>query len=309
MIGKLKRVKLRDVWRHEAKDFTAWLEDNIEVLSESVDFNLSSVEREKSAGDFNVDLVGEDDSGSIVIIENQLDKSNHDHLGKVITYLSNLDAKAAIWIVSEPRPEHVRAITWLNEASSASFYLFKVEAVKIGDSDPAPLLTKIVGPSEAGKIIGDTKKDLSDRNLRRRNYWSRLLDLAKTRSKLHANISPSTGNYVGTGAGISGLGLTYVSTYKDSSVELYIDRGQDADEENLKIFDSLQKHQQEIEKAFGSELSWQRLEQRRACRIRYTIPGGYEDEEDKWSAIHTSLVDAMIRLEKSLRPHLKQLKL
>ena len=85
MVGKIKRVSLREVWKHEAKDFTTWLEENIDVLNEVIDLELTSAEREKSVGTFNVDLVAEDNSGKPVIIENQLEKSNHDHLGKVIT--------------------------------------------------------------------------------------------------------------------------------------------------------------------------------------------------------------------------------
>ena len=147
-IGSLQRVALREVWPHEALDFTPWLEENIDVLNNAIDLSLSIVEREQAAGDFSVDLVAEDESGNPIIIENQLERSNHDHLGKLITYLTAIGAKAAIWIVADPRPEHIGAISWLNESSSAAFYLIKVEAVRIGDSPPAPLLTLIVGSSE-----------------------------------------------------------------------------------------------------------------------------------------------------------------
>ena len=122
MIGSLQRVDLREVWPHEAQDFTPWLEENIDVLNNAIDLSLSIIEREQAAGDFSVDLVAEDESGNSVIIENQLERSNHDHLGKLITYLTAIDAKAAIWIVKEARPEHISAISWLNESSSASFY-------------------------------------------------------------------------------------------------------------------------------------------------------------------------------------------
>ena len=116
MIGKIERVKLREVWKHEAYDFTRWLEENIDVLNDVLDISIVNVEREKKAGTFSVDLVGEDDSGNVVVIENQLEKSDHDHLGKLITYLVAMDAKVAIWIVSNPRPEHINAISWLNES-------------------------------------------------------------------------------------------------------------------------------------------------------------------------------------------------
>ena len=120
MIGKLQRVPLREVWPHEALDFTKWLENNIDVLNDAIDRSLSSPESEQSAGDFSVDLVAKDESGNLVIIENQLEKSDHDHLGKLITYLTAIGAKTAIWIVADPRPEHVGAISWLNESSAAS---------------------------------------------------------------------------------------------------------------------------------------------------------------------------------------------
>lgn len=103
------------------------------MVNEALGLSLVGVERERSAGDFSVDLVAEDESsGNPVVIENQLEKSDHDHLGKLLTYLVAMGADTAIWIVSEPRPEHVSTISWLNESSSASFYLLKVEAVKIG---------------------------------------------------------------------------------------------------------------------------------------------------------------------------------
>ncbi|MCR5765664.1 MAG: hypothetical protein K6G09_06785, partial [Treponema sp.] len=154
MIGKIEKVPLRDIWKHEANDFTKWLQNNIDVLSEVINLPLTNVEREQTTGNFYVDLTAEDNSGKTVIIENQLEKSNHDHLGKTITYLSSMDAATAIWIVSEPRPEHVSAINWLNESTAANFYLLKIEGVKIGNSDPAPLLTLIVGPSEETENVG-----------------------------------------------------------------------------------------------------------------------------------------------------------
>ncbi len=96
-------MPLREVWKREAHNFTQWLEENIDVVNEVIDLDLANVEREKSAGAFSVDLVAEDASGNAVVIENQLGRSDHDHLGKLITYLTAFDAKAALWIVAEPR--------------------------------------------------------------------------------------------------------------------------------------------------------------------------------------------------------------
>jgi hypothetical protein len=256
MIGKIERMPLREVWKHEALNFTTWLQDNIDVLNEALDIELASVEREQSAGAFSVDLVAEDADGDPVIIENQLERSDHDHLGKLITYLTAMDAKTAIWIVSEPRPEHVAAVSWLNESSSASFYLFKVEAIKIGDSDPAPLLTKFVGPSEEAKDIGKKKRELSEQGRARYRFWTQLLDLAKTRTKLHSSISPTEGNWVGASVGVGGIVLIYSTTKGGTGLELEISRGKDRADENARIFNELKSHQAEIESDFGHPLEW-----------------------------------------------------
>ena len=165
MIGKIETVELRDVWPHEANDLTPWLRDNIDLISDTISLNISNPEIEQSASSFKVDIVGEDDSGNRVIIENQLEKSNHSHLGQLITYLVAIGAKTAIWIVGEARPEHIESIIWLNQSFSEDFYLLKLKTVKIGDSLPAPLFDLIVGPTEEGKEVGKTKKEWSDRHI------------------------------------------------------------------------------------------------------------------------------------------------
>jgi hypothetical protein len=132
------------------------------------------------------------------VIENQLERSNHDHLGKLITYTAFNDARVAVWIVSDPRPEHVRAISWLNEAAPAQFYLLKIEGIRIGNSPPAPLLTLIVGPSEESREAGEAKKDRAERYQIRRRFWTELLDRAKERTRLHTGVSPGEYSYLGT---------------------------------------------------------------------------------------------------------------
>jgi hypothetical protein len=309
MIGKIERVPLRDIWKHEAYDFTTWLQDNIDILNDALGLSLSNPEREQSAGSFNVDLVAEDEAGNPVIIENQLEKSDHNHLGKLITYLTAIGAKTAIWIVADPRPEHVGAISWLNESLSANFYLLKVEGIRIGDSEPAPLLTLIVGPSEESREVGEKKKEMAERYSLRYEFWTGLLEKAKEKTKLHAQISPGQYGWVGTGAGKRGLGYNYGVTKHEGQVELYIDRGRDSEDENKKIFDQLLSRKDEVEEVFGEPLKWERLEGKRACRLSKKIEiGGYRDE-DKWPEVHEAMIDAMCRLEKSLKPYISKLKI
>ena len=307
MIGSLQRVDLRKVWPHEARDFTPWLEENIDVLNNAIDLSLSDVVREQAAGDFSVDLVAEDESGGRVIIENQLNRSNHDHLGKLIAYLIVNGAKAAIWIVADPRPEHIRTISGLNESSLGSFYLLKLEAVQIENSPPAPLLTLIVGPSEEIRKAGETKKELKERDLLRLQFWTQLLERAKEETLLHANTSPNELRHIRATAGKRGLIFGYVIQQHTSGIELYIDRGRDADSETEELFDTLKESKEDIEDVFGEPLEWQRLEGQRSCRIGKQLSlGGYRDEE-KWQEIQDAMIDAMIRLEKAFRPHIERL--
>lgn len=309
-VGRLERVSLREVWKHEAQDFTQWLQNNIEVLNEQLGFDLIGANRERSAGDFSVDLVAEDGNGGTVIIENQLEKSNHDHLGKLLTYLAALGAKTAIWIVSDPRPEHVAAIAWLNESNSAEFYMVKVEAVRIADSPAAALFTQIVGPSFETKEVGETKKEIAERFFIRKRWWTTLIERSAKVNKVHAHITPSEHGWISASAGVRGLSFNYVVMQDECRVELYIDRGKDSVAENKQIFEQLHANKNSIEQSFGTSLTWERLDGRRACRIQYTRhEGGYRSLEDQWPHIQDQTIRDMDKLIKALQPYLKQLNL
>jgi hypothetical protein len=308
MVGKLERVPLSDVWKHEAHDFTVWLEQNPDVLSDAIGITINDIEREKSAGDFIVDLLGVDISGNMVIIENQLKKSDHDHLGKLLTYLAAVEAKTAIWITSNPRPEHVKAIAWLNDSSSASFYMLKVEAVKIGNSDPAPMLTLIVGPSEESPLIKGTVQELAGKNLLCRQFWAALIARLKEKKvQLHSNLSPGREGWIATSAGLSGLSYNYVIHKGDARVELYIDK-YDTDEQNARLLDTLMVNKDKIEADFGETLEWQKLPGRRACRVVKVLENGGLTDEEHWESIIDNMIDAMSRFEKALKPYIEKLK-
>ena len=307
-IGKIERVPLRSVWRHEAYELTTWLQTNLDVLNSVTDLNLSVAEREFSAGAYFVDLVAEDDALGTVIIENQLERSDHDHLGKLITYLAMLEAEVAVWIVADPRPEHVRAVSWLNESTDARFYLLKVEAVRIGDSLTAPLLTAIVNPSEEARAAGNTRRELSGRHLERYAFWTKFLDFSSSRTTLNTGLRPRADSALGIGAGMVGLTFYYVVNQTTSRVELYIDRGSGAEDENGRIFDQLHSRKPAIEEAFGEPLEWQPLEHARACRIAKQIDlGGYRTEA-RFDELFEALLDHMTRLAAALRPQIDLLR-
>jgi hypothetical protein len=307
LIGKLERVAIKSVWPHEEYDFCRWLQENINVLNQAVNLNLVGAERNRAAGSFKNDLVAEDNDGSKIIIENQYGKSDHDHLGKLITYLSMSGASGAIWIVETPNPEHVTAISWLNENSSGSFYLVKVEALRIGNSEPAPLLTLIVGPSDDKGDVAATNREFAVRHDSRKKWWQQLV--AHPSAKSHAHISPGTNPYLTTSSGYPGIVFGYTITKDGNTAEIYIDLGKDQELENKRIFDAFYSDKSAIEESFGRELIWERLDGKRAARIKCLNEGGYSAPEEEWGRYIDLQVQSMNQLESAIRPKVKSLKI
>ena len=307
MIGKIQRVPLREVWRHEAHDFTTWLEENIDVLNDALNLNLDNVEREQAAGSFSVDLLAEDERyEGPVVIENQLERSDHDHLGKLITYLAAFEAKAAIWIVAGPRPEHVAAVGWLNESSPADFFLVKVEEITIDKSPPAPLLTLITGPSIEARQVGRTKKELSERHKTRRRFWSQLLETASSQTSMFTNTMPNIDTVIYHFVGRHRMRYAYRIASDYATVAFYFDANDGL--ANRARFNQIREHQEKIEQSFGEQLIWDDREGRNRCSIAKKISaGGLESPEEEWPAVQEAMIEAMIRLEKALGPYISDL--
>jgi len=226
MVAKLERVALREAFPSEVKDLSRWVQINLDELNAATGLSLGNASAEQPAGDFSVDLIAEeDDTGEKVIIENQIGKSDHDHLGKVLTYLTAHEAQAAVWIVEKPRSEHVAAIAWLNQSSSADFYLVKIEAFKIGNSDVAPLLTLIVGPSAEAKLVAGEKEKFQARHTERFKFWQGLLEVANKKTQLHAGRAPNRDSWIGGASGVAGITFNYVILQHQARVEVLIGRG------------------------------------------------------------------------------------
>lgn len=303
-IGKITKVPLREIWRREDTDFSVWLEANIDYLNDVLDFEISVESREESVGPFRVDLWGEDNFGGRVIIENQLERTDHDHLGKVITYLTNLGANRAVWIAKEPREEHVRAIEWLNEITpdDIAFYLIKLEAIRIGNHPvAAPQFTIVQGPSAEIKQIGAEKKEFARRHQVRLDFWTQFLDVMNANNSLCSNISPTKDNWISIALGWSGVNINCVISKTNARVEVYISRP--VADENKRIFDCFFEKREQIQRDCGVELEWQRLNEKKASRIKCELQGvNYYNPEDwqrmiDYMRIHTEKLEAIFRKE------------
>lgn len=301
-VGRLDYVNTREIWRHEAADFTTWLAANIDYINDRLGFTLNVLETEKQVGVFTVDVYCEDEQGNSVIIENQLEKTDHTHLGQILTYAVGVDAKTIIWISPEPRTEHVEVIEWLNEVTpmDISWYILKLEAVKIGDSPLAPLFSIIAGPSQERKATGKVKKDVAERHQKRVKFWEGLLPVLNEKTALFRNISPSKDNWLAAGTGIGGVYHQIVIRMDDAAIKLVIGKDKTG-ELNKRIFDYLYERKDNIEDVFGREINWRRMDNQISSRIEYSIDDCGLRDESTWIQGYEVIADMLVEWDKAFR--------
>lgn len=273
-LGRIERIEdLRLVWKNEATDFTPWLQNNIDVLSEALGLDIQLVDREVSVGDFSVDLLGEEPGSSRpVVIENQLERTNHDHLGKLLTYSAGKNGGIIIWVAKQIRPEHRNALEWLNTATQGNidFYGVEIELVKIGASQMAPNFNLVVSPKTAqGDTTTTGPSQHSERQIRYHQFYSDLIERIKARPPRVTNLSKiGYHSWLSTTSGKSGFtfGLAFTAS-KRFQINLYIDLGNKL--ANKHAFDELLSSQESIDEELEATLDWQRLDNVRASRIAW----------------------------------------
>lgn len=238
-----------------------------------------------------------------------MEKTDHTHLGQIITYLTNLEAKTAIWISSNPVEEHKKAIEWLNETTSddISFYLIQLEAIKIGNEQvAAPLFTVIKGPSKEIKQIGAEKKEYAKRHVIRKEFWAQFISERNKQNSLCANVSPSTDNWIPVALGMAGVNINLVVSKKYARVEIFINRGEK--DENKKIFDFFFSLKGIIEKDFGDKLIWEKMEDNVTSKIKYQLDGVDVSNEKNWEKMNTFLIDGVVRMHNAFQNPVRKLR-
>lgn len=268
-IGKIKVLELRKVWPHEASDFTPWLEAHPEELGDILGLELEFI-REQSVGQFSLDLFGRDkSSNTIVIVENQLEKSNHSHLGQLLTYAGGYDPSYIVWIASEIRSEHKAALEWLNSVTNSETFFFGIEvkAIQIGDSLPAPWLDVVVQPNTWSKRAHDSKAAAisSERNKTYFEFWQYLINEFAEEFPGLRNKKAQPQPWLSTSSGISNLQLNLVFASQGLRVEFYL--GSPLEEENSRRFSLLAAEREAIEAKLGRALVWEPLEGKKASRV------------------------------------------
>lgn len=307
--GTLRRLGLRRIWPREAADFTPWLADHLAALGEAVGMDLELQAREASVGDFSLDLLARDlGRNRPVVIENQLASTDHDHLGKLLTYAAGLDAGAIVWIAHEFREEHRQTLDWLNQHTDESIDFFGViiELLQIDDSRPAYNFRLVAFPNEWRKRnIASGAAPASPRGEAYRAFFQVLIDRLRERYKFTGLRAAPPANWVSFASGVTGL--IYGANFPQGDrvrVELYIDRG-DADL-NKRIFDALFADKARIEAEFGAPLSWERLDERRASRVAVYRAGNIEATPQQLDEIRQWMIDQLLHMKKVFGPHVAQ---
>lgn len=297
-IGKLKEVDIRSLWKHEQYDFSEWLskEENINELNDILGLTLTDVSKEVYVGSYRCDLVAKDESSGIkVIVENQLEASNHDHLGKIITYASGLDAQVVVWIVTHAKEEHRSAIEWLNNNTNGNinFFLIELHAYKIGDSLPAPYFEIVEKPNDFIKNtkVNGNKSELTKSQAERLEFWNQFNEILIEKGKPF-NVRKATTDHwydVAIGSSDAHISITLVNKSSNVGVELNI-------HDDKELFDGLFEKKPIIEEALGFKLDWQRLDERRSSRIIYYIKGLDFDNHSNYADLIDKAITSAVKM-------------
>lgn len=310
MFGELKKVPLREMWPHESSDFTPWLAANIDELGLAIGMELELIEREASVGDFSLDLLAKDlGSTKTVIIENQLTQTDHDHLGKLLTYAAGFSASIVIWISEAIREEHRQALDWLNQRTDSDtlFFGVVVEVIKIDESKPAFNFKIAASPNEwqKSKSSRTPRASISTKGEKYRNYFQLLIDELREKHHFTGAKAGQPQNWYSFSSGISGI--TYGANFSQGGkarTEVYIDLGDQ--DKNKQVFDLLQQEATLIENELGHNVSWERLNDKRASRLALYINGNIDDSDAELETVKNWHIDKLLKLKKHLGSRLKE---
>lgn len=314
-LGAMEKVELRDVWPNEASDLTPWLAEHLELISRTLALgdDLEVKGTEKSVGSYRADLVCEGRDGTVVV-ENQLGDTDHDHLGKLITYGAGESARTVVWIAGRFRDEHRAALDWLNATSrNTDFVGVELELWRIDESRPAPRLNVVSKPNDWSRDVGRID-ELSPMKKVQLRYWSAFREILLSAKGPATPTKALAQNWLNVSIGRTGFKLTAVTNSQAPWIraELYFDHA------DLKkrapglganaYFDGLKQEREEIERELGFELVWEPLPDSGSCRAaiynRKCDPTGEAD----WPKQHEWLADRLNRMHRVLAPRVKVLK-
>lgn len=315
-LGRLEKVDLRDFWTSEAGEFTPWLAqaENIALLGEAIGLDLEVEAQEKSVGPFRADILCKDTNrDQWVLIENQLERTDHTHLGQLLTYGAGLNAVTIVWIAARFTEEHRAALDWLNEITDEKFNFFglEVELWRIGDSMAAPKFNIISKPNEWTRTVSDAAekmitRELSEGKQLQLEFWTGFkAHLAQQETPLKGTKPLPQHWYNIYQLGRSGVKLVAIGSFYSNKAKSYEVGELRAEVEMYNddakaYFALLSAQKQEIEAELGESLTWYNPEGTKACRIYLTRQADMQ-KEDQWPEYFQWLQEKLERLRMAFR--------
>jgi hypothetical protein len=313
-LARLEKVELRDIWVSEASNFTPWLatEENLALLSESLDLELELEAQEKDVGPFRADILCRDtDNGQWVLIENQLERTDHTHLGQLLTYASGLQAVTIIWISAKFTEEHRSTLDWLNEITNEQFRFFglEIEAWRIGDSHPAPKFNVVAKPNDWSRSVarsaaGIKSEALTPTKVSQQKFWASLSDLLSSKNSVVRSQKPHPQHWADFGIGRSGFTLSATVNNPKQLISLSLYLGSDDAKSH---FRALLERKDEIEGLIGDDLLWLELPDRKSSRIEIQLNDVDPSDEKGWLRQQEWLAQKLETFDKVFRPLIREI--
>ncbi len=304
-IGRLQKIDLRKLWQGEASDFTPWLaeENNITLLGETVGIELEVISEEKSVGPFRADILCKNTiDNTYVLIENQLEKTDHNHLGQLLTYAAGLEAVTVIWIARKFTEEHRAALDWLNRVTDENlrFFGIEVEAYQIGDSIPAPLFQIVSKPNDWTKAVHNSQKqgELTEAKALNLEYWTAMKKYFEQSGTKLKSQKPQPQHWTNFALGRSNIHIAVVASVRDNfnRVELNL-IGNDG---KNRFFELKNKYETESYEKIDDDLIWDELEGKTMSWVYLKREANISNRADwsnqfKWIREKVELVDSFFR--------------
>lgn len=309
-LGKLKEVNIRKVWGHEQYGFSASLsnEENINELGEILGLNLTDIKSEQFVGNYRCDIICKDEiSEKVVLIENQLEATNHDHLGKIITYASGLDAAVVVWIVESARQEHASAIEWLNKHTdnTVDFFLLEVHAYQIGDSQPALQFKIVEQPNDFAKNIKSLSKisevgEVFAKTMSNRlDFWPRFNEFIDNNGKPFNKHKATTDHWYNVAMGSSKCQISIDLVNKEHKIRVGV-----WIPDCKELYDKFYENKEEIQANISFPLSWDRLDMKKASLVCSYIDGLNFEDNSNYNALMSQIVKRVVELKNVFKKYL-----
>ena len=307
-LGRLIKVDLREYWKREDTHFTPWLaqEENISLLGETIGMELEVQGQEANVGPFRADVLCRNTADdTLVLIENQLERTDHGHLGQLITYAAGLDAVTLVWVVQRFTEEHRAALDWLNRITDDDFHFFglEIELWQIGDSVAAPKFNLVVKPNDWSKTVKDsvTRRGLSEGQQTQVEYWTSFATFLEEQGARFKPPKPYPSNWMGWGVGRSGISLQTVANSGEVCVRIEMNS-----RDHPTWFHKLQAVRDEVEEAMGFSLDWLEKPGKKHSMLEVRKGIGLKDQK-KWPTAHKWMLEKMDAIDRVLRPIVTEL--